>query len=169
MGKMVGQQVFVGQIKSFVLDVVSLRCTFKIPIKMSTRQETYKSRDRYRLQIWESSAHNWCLNSGEQMKPPKVWEKTEKNVKACGPFIKRSDKGGESSKGDSQRVVNDTERKPWKYGSQEKRVFQEENVSNDADEFKMMAENGPLNWRCGGHWKSWQEQFRHNSAGKKPD
>lgn len=51
-------------------------------------------------------------------------------------------------------MVNDTERKPWKYGSQENRVFQEENVSNDADEFKMMAENGPLNWRCGGHWKS---------------
>lgn len=42
------------------------------------------------------------------------------------------------------------------HGSTEvkKRVFQEENVSNDADEFKMMAENGPLNWRCGGHWKS---------------
>lgn len=42
-------------------------------------------------------------------------------------------------------------------------------VSNAADENKMMAENGLLNWQCGGHWKSRQEQFQHNSAGKKPD
>lgn len=46
----------------------------------------------------------------------------------------------------------------------------EENVVwNAADEYQMMAENGPLNWQCGGHWKSWQGQLQHSSAGKKPD
>lgn len=95
-----------GWIKSLILDMFSLRYTFNIHVKIPSRQ-TYKSRDlRERGHIWASHLGVFSIQlvfkfrrANEITKSLRKYRKNVKDSALRPSVIKRSDRGGESSKG----------------------------------------------------------------------